>query len=119
MIRFAGSQFGYHGSQLRRAHRLEPSILKLEKYYVDVETSGELTAGMTLGYSPYAGDLRRLPGWEHLALDMLIRGAPLSLGHTDSSPSLRDHWVPNTEVAMQVDAKGFFDLFIGRLSGQP
>jgi inosine-uridine nucleoside N-ribohydrolase len=97
---------------------IDPSLLKLEKYYVDVETSGELTAGMTLGYSPYAGDLRRLPGMEHLALDMLIRGAPLSLGHTDSSPNLRDHWVPNTEVAVQVDAQRFFDLFIGRLSGK-
>ena len=38
---------------------LDPSILKLKEYYVDVETAGELTAGETLGYSPSAGDLRR------------------------------------------------------------
>jgi inosine-uridine nucleoside N-ribohydrolase len=97
---------------------IDPSLLKTEKYYLDVETTGELTAGMTLGYSPYAGDLRRLPGWEHLALDMLIRGAPLSLGHLDASPNLRDHWVPNGDVGMHVDADRFFKLFIGRLAGQ-
>jgi inosine-uridine nucleoside N-ribohydrolase len=97
---------------------IDPSLLKLEKFYVDIETFGELSAGMTLGYSPYAGDLRCLPGWEHLALDMLIRGAPLSLGHLDTSPNLRDHWVPNVNLATKVDAAKFFEMFIGRLSGQ-
>ena len=36
---------------------LDPSIVTVEDFYVDVETTGELTAGETLGYSPNAGDL--------------------------------------------------------------
>src|SRR5436305_8226510 len=40
---------------------LDPSLLKFEDYYVDVEIAGELTAGETVGYSPIAGDLRRNP----------------------------------------------------------
>src|ERR1700726_770464 len=40
---------------------LDPSLVKLKDYYVDVETTGELTAGETLGYSPSAGDLKRKP----------------------------------------------------------
>src|SRR6476620_10778607 len=43
---------------------LDPSLLTLKEYYVDVETTGELTAGETLGYSPSAGDLKRKPGPE-------------------------------------------------------
>ncbi len=46
---------------------LDPSILKFKEYYVDVETTGELTAGETLGYSPSAGDLRRTPEMEKQA----------------------------------------------------
>src|SRR5262249_41848143 len=40
---------------------IEPSLLKLQDYYVDIETTGELTSGETLGYSPVAGDLKRRP----------------------------------------------------------
>src|SRR5579863_10305201 len=43
---------------------IDPSLLTLKEYYVDVETTGELTAGETLGYSPSAGDLQRRPGTE-------------------------------------------------------
>jgi pyrimidine-specific ribonucleoside hydrolase len=98
---------------------LDPAILKLKDYYVDVETTGELTAGETLGYSPVAGDLRRRPGMEKdaAAANIPIRGSAPSLAGTRTSPVLRDKWVPNTKVAVEVDSASFFDLLIGRLSG--
>jgi inosine-uridine nucleoside N-ribohydrolase len=98
---------------------LDPAILKLQDYYVDVETTGELTAGETLGYSPVAGDLRRRPGMEKdaAAANMPIRGSAPTLASTKTSPVLRDKFVPNTKVAVEVDSVRFFDLLIGRLSG--
>ncbi len=98
---------------------LDPAILKLQDYYVDVETTGELTAGETLGYSPVAGDLRRRPGMEKdvAATNMPIRGSAPTLASTRTSPVLRDKFVPNTKVAVEVDSARFFDLLIGRLSG--
>jgi len=98
---------------------LDPAILKLQDYYVDVETTGELTAGETLGYSPVAGDLRRRPGMEKdgAAMNMPIRGSAPTLAGTKTSPVLRDKFVPNTKVAVEVDSARFFDLLIGRLSG--
>jgi inosine-uridine nucleoside N-ribohydrolase len=55
---------------------LDPTILKWQEFYVDVETTGELTAGETLGYSPVSGDLKRKPGTEKEAsLLMSIRGS--------------------------------------------
>jgi pyrimidine-specific ribonucleoside hydrolase len=96
---------------------LDPSILKLQDYYVDVETTGELTAGETLGYSPVAGDLRRRPGMEKDAANMPIRGSAPTLAGIKTSPVLRDKFVPNTKVAVEVDPQKFFDLLIGRLSG--
>jgi inosine-uridine nucleoside N-ribohydrolase len=96
---------------------LNPSILKLQDYYVDVETTGELTAGETLGYSPIAGDLRRRPGMEKDAANMPIRGSAPTLAGIKTSPVLRDKFVPNTKVAVEVDSPKFFDLLIGRLSG--
>jgi pyrimidine-specific ribonucleoside hydrolase len=97
---------------------LDPAILKLQDYYVDVETTGELTAGETLGYSPIAGDLRR-PGMakDVAATNMPIRGSAPTLASTKTSPVLRDKFVPNTKVAVEVDSARFFDLLIGRLSG--
>jgi inosine-uridine nucleoside N-ribohydrolase len=98
---------------------LDPSLLKWKEYYVDVETSGELTAGETLGYSPTAGDLRRRPEVEkQAALTMAIRGSAPTLASTKTSPVLRDKFVPNTNVAVDVDSERFFELLIGRLSGK-
>ncbi len=99
---------------------IDPSILKVQDYYVDVETTGELTAGETLGYSPIAGDLRRRPGSEkeEAAANMPIRGSAPTLASTKVSPVLRDKFVPNTKVAVEVDSTRFFDLLIGRLSGK-
>ena len=98
---------------------LDPSILQFQDYYVDVETSGELTAGETLGYSPNAGDLRRRPGMEKdaAAANMPIRGSAPTLASTRTSPVLRENFVPNAKVALGVDSAKFFDLLIGRLSG--
>jgi inosine-uridine nucleoside N-ribohydrolase len=97
---------------------LDPSILMVKEYYVDVETTGELTAGETLGYSPSAGDLRRRPEMEKqtAAMNMSIRGSAPTLVGLRTSPVLRDKFVPNAKVALDVDSAKFFSLLIGRLS---
>ncbi len=98
---------------------LDPTILKWKDYYVDVETMGELTAGETLGYSPNAGDLRRTPEMEkQAAQNMPIRGSAPTLASTKTSPVVRDKFVANTKVAVDVDSARFFDLLIGRLAGK-
>jgi pyrimidine-specific ribonucleoside hydrolase len=98
---------------------IDPSVLTLKDYYVDVETSGELTAGETVGYSPSAGDLRRRPEAEkQAASNMPIRGSAPTLASARTSPVLREGFVPNAKVAIDLDAKKFFDLLIGRLSGR-
>ncbi|PYX57253.1 MAG: hypothetical protein DMG76_12060 [Acidobacteria bacterium] len=97
---------------------LDPSLLKWKQYYVDVETVGELTAGETLGYSPNAGDLRRAGMEKQVGVTMPIRGSAPTLGSTRTSPILRDKFVPNSNVATDVDSARFFDLLIGRLSGK-
>jgi inosine-uridine nucleoside N-ribohydrolase len=98
---------------------LDPSILKWAEYYVDVETTGELTAGETLGYSPNAGDLRRKPGMEnHAPSNMPIRGSAPSLARTSISPVIREHYASNTRVGVDVDSAKFFELLIGRLSAK-
>jgi inosine-uridine nucleoside N-ribohydrolase len=99
---------------------LDPSLVTLKDYYVDVETTGELTAGETLGYSPTAGDLRRKPEMEKqaAALNMPIRGSAPTLAGTRTSPVIRDKWAPNAKVALDVDSARFFELLIGRLAGK-
>jgi hypothetical protein len=47
---------------------------------------------------------------------MVIRGSAPTLAGTKNSPVLRDKYVPNARVALQVDSARFFDLLIGRLS---
>ncbi len=95
---------------------LDPSLLKFEDYYVDVETAGELT-GETVGYSPIAGDLRRNPAAQKQAtLSMPIRGSAPSLASAKTSPVLRDKFVPNAKVAVDVNSTRFFELLIGRLA---
>ena len=98
---------------------IDPSILKFKEYYVDVETAGELTAGETLGYSPTAGDLRRRPDMEKAgALNIPIRGSAPTLATTKTSPVVRDNFIPNTNVAVDVDSARFFELLVGRLAGK-
>jgi inosine-uridine nucleoside N-ribohydrolase len=98
---------------------LDPSLLKWKEYYVDVETAGELTAGETLGYSPTTGDLRRRPEAEKQAAEhMTIRGSAPTLATTKTSPALREGFMPNANVAVDVDSARFFSLLIGRLAGK-
>jgi len=90
---------------------LDPSLLKFEDYYVDVETAGELTAGETVGYSPITGDLRRNPDAQKQAtLNMSIRGSASTLASSRTSPVLHDKFVPNAKVAVDVDSARFFEL---------
>ncbi len=99
---------------------IHPTLVKLQEFYVDVETTGELTAGATLGYSPVAGDLRRKPEAEKdaAAMDIPIRGSAPTLASMKTSPVLREKFVPNTKVAVDVDSPKFFELLIGRLAGK-
>src|SRR5579872_6049378 len=88
---------------LALASFLDPSLLTWKPYYVDVETSGELTAGETLGYRPSESGLR---------------GSAPTLAGTKTSVMLRDKFVPNANVAIDVDSTRFFNLLIGRLAGR-
>lgn len=99
---------------------IHPALVKLQNYYVDVETTGELTAGATLGYSPVAGDLRRTPEAEKeaAAMNIPIRGSAPTLAGMKTSPVLRENFVPNAKVAVDVDSPKFFELLIGRLAGK-
>jgi inosine-uridine nucleoside N-ribohydrolase len=98
---------------------LDPSLVTLKDFYVDVETTGELTAGETLGYSPTAGDLRRKAEMEKQApaLNIPIRGSAPTLASTKTSPVVREKYEPNAKVALDVESARFFELLIGRLSG--
>ncbi len=75
---------------------LDPSIVKVQDYYVEVETSGEFTAGETLGYS-------RAP---------IRRSAPPVNG--PSKPESTE-FKPNAKVALDLDPDKFFELLVGRL----
>jgi hypothetical protein len=56
-------------------------------------------------------------GKDAAATNLPIRGSAPTLAGTKTSPVLRDKFVPNTKVAVEVDSARFFDLLIGRLSG--
>jgi len=79
---------------------LDPSIVTLRDYFVDVETAGEITAGETVGYE-------RAP---------LRRSAPLASGAA-AQPD-RTTFQPNAKVAVDVDVERFLGMLIGRLSGR-
>jgi len=81
------------------ASLIDPAILTFKDYYVEVETLGEFTAGMTVGYS-------RPPA----------RGsAPMAVADgKQASPMLE--YRKNTRVAIEVDPDRFFNLFLSRLT---
>jgi len=86
---------------------IDPSLLKLKEYYIDVETTGELTSGVKRwATAPMPGDLRRRPGMEKdaAATNMPIRGSAPTLASTRTSPVVRDKFVPNASVAVDVDS---------------
>jgi inosine-uridine nucleoside N-ribohydrolase len=80
------------------ASLIDPTILTLQDYYVQIETTGELTAGQTLGYSH--GPVRRSP--------------PMDTGTPGPIPV--EEFKPNCKVAMGVDADKFFRLLLPRLT---
>jgi inosine-uridine nucleoside N-ribohydrolase len=76
---------------------IDPSICKLQDYYVEVETAGEFTAGETLGYS-------RAP---------IRRSAPGADGTAKAELST---FQPNAKVAVDIDTEKFLELLVGRVS---
>lgn len=79
---------------------LDKSVVQLEPYFVAVETSGQFTAGETLGY-------RRAP----------LRESAPPLTASSSSAVFDDAFKPNVYVAVDLHVQRFFDRFISRLSG--
>jgi inosine-uridine nucleoside N-ribohydrolase len=81
------------------AHLIDPTILALKDYYVDIETSGEFTAGESVAYE--FAPVRLSP--------------PMSTGEPapETSPS---EFKPNCKVAVGVDPDKFFRLLMPRLT---
>ena len=85
------------------ANLIDPGILTLKDYYVEIETEGEFTAGETIGwaYGPARGS------------------APMALANThEGSPVVvtEEAFKANARVAVEVDAERFFRLLLGRLT---
>lgn len=81
------------------ASLIDPSVVTLRDYYVQIETAGELTAGQSIGYSH--GPVRRSP--------------PLDTGDA-AGPIPVEEYKPNCKVAVGVDPEKFFNLLIPRLT---
>ena len=77
---------------------LDPPVVKLEEYYVDVETKGEFTAGQTVGW-------RRAP---------MRKSPPMAGAAATPAESV---FRANAKVAMDLDRERFLRLLIGRLTG--
>lgn len=80
------------------AHLLDPSILTLKEYYVQIETTGEFSAGESVGYE--AAPVRLSP--------------PMDTGLATDPP--RIDFKANTQVAVDVDSEKFFKLLLSRLT---
>jgi inosine-uridine nucleoside N-ribohydrolase len=81
------------------AQLIDPTVVTLKDYFVEVETSGEITAGETVGYT--RGPIRRSP--------------PLDTGlPTVETPEIE--FKPNCKVAVDVDPDKFFRLLLARLT---
>lgn len=78
---------------------IDPGILTLRDYYVEVETAGEWTAGESVGFT-------RAP---------MRRSAPLETSEPDSAEPDQT-FKPNARVAVEVDPARFFKL-LPRLTG--
>jgi inosine-uridine nucleoside N-ribohydrolase len=85
---------------LAMASLIDPGVITLQDYYVEVETSGEWTAGEIVGYS--RGPVRKSPPMETSAPE---------------APRAEIDYKPNAKVAMGVDPERFFRLLIPRLTG--
>ena len=74
-------------------------MITLKDYYVQIETTGEMTAGMSVGY--YRGPVRRSP--------------PMDTGSSDA-PIPTEEYKPNCKAAVGVDPDKFFRLLLPRLT---
>jgi inosine-uridine nucleoside N-ribohydrolase len=81
------------------ASLIDPSVVTLRDYYVQIETAGEITAGQSIGYSH--APVRRSP--------------PLDTGDTAGAIPVEEY-KPNCKVAVGVDPDKFFNLLIPRLT---
>jgi inosine-uridine nucleoside N-ribohydrolase len=83
------------------ASLIDPGVITRKDYYVEVETSGEWTAGQTLAYDG-RGPIRKSPAMETSAPEPPPAAIP---------------YKPNAQVAVGVDPDRFFRLLIPRLTG--
>jgi len=81
------------------ASLIDPSVVTLKDYYVQIETTGEMTAGMSVGY--YRSPVRRSP--------------PMDTGD-NSGPIPTEEFKPNCKVAVGGDPDKFFRLLLPRLT---
>jgi inosine-uridine nucleoside N-ribohydrolase len=81
------------------AQLIDPSVVTLKDFFVEIETTGELTAGQSLGYSH--GPVRRSP--------------PLETGQP-AADYAEPEYKPNAKVAVEVDPDKFFRLLLARLT---
>jgi inosine-uridine nucleoside N-ribohydrolase len=86
---------------LAMAAFLDPSVVTLKKYLIEIETTGTFTSGETVAWTDG-------PVW----VSAPAAGAP------NGSHVRPGTWKPNVEVAVAVDPPKFFRLLIGRLTGQ-
>ena len=82
------------------ASLIDPAMLIVRDYYVEIETSGEWSAGESVGY-------QRAP---------VRKSAPLETSDPEP-PESAQTFTPNAKVAMEVDPERFFRLLIPRLTG--
>lgn len=81
------------------ASLIDPKLLKLQDYYVEVETEGEFTAGMTVGYA-------------HAP----VRPSAPMTSATAALPDPDTSFHSNAKVAVGVDPERFFSLLMSRLT---
>jgi inosine-uridine nucleoside N-ribohydrolase len=81
------------------ASLIDPQLLKFQDYYVEVETEGEFTAGMTVGYA-------------HAP----VRPSAPMMAATAAQSELDSSFHPNAKVAVGVEPDRFFKLLMSRLT---
>jgi inosine-uridine nucleoside N-ribohydrolase len=100
IYRQRGSEGGVHmHDPLAMSAVLEPDILTLEDYHVEIETAGNITAGESVG-------------WKH---DPMRYSPPLR-AITSDLPVNTSAYTVNARVATAVDSERFFRLLISRLT---
>lgn len=89
--------FGMH-DPVTMAYVIDPTILTLKDYYVQIETTGELTAGESVAYS-------RTP-----------RPSPPLHTASPATEVPEADFKPNCKVAVEADSEKFFHLLLSRLT---